>query len=109
MFCGSKVGIVDHEVADRLAVGAVVPTGPLPITTRAVAHCRRRGIIALPDFVTTAGPLIGNMDEAREVVAAVVAEVADHDDGLIIGACVRAEGFLSTWQDDLPFGRPMAP
>ena len=109
LFCGSKVGIVDHEVADRLAVGAVVPTGPLPITTRAVAHCRRRGITALPDFVTTAGPLIGDEDEAREVVAAVVAEVADHDDGPIIGACVRAEGFLSTWQDDLPFGRPMAP
>ncbi len=109
LFCGSKVGMVDHEVADRLAVGAVVPTGPLPITTRAVAHCRRRGITALPDFVTTAGPLIGDEDEAREVVAAVVAEVAHHDDGPIIGACVRAEGFLSTWQDDLPFGRPMAP
>ena len=49
------------------------------------------------------------MEQAREVVAAVVAEVADHNDGLIIGACVRAEEFLSTWQDDLPFGRPMAP
>ena len=109
LFCGATVGIVDHEVADRLAVGAVVPTGPLPITTRAVAHCRRRGITALPDFVTTAGPLIGDEDEAREVVAAVVAEVARHDDGPIIGACVRAEGFLSTWQDDLPFGRPLAP
>ena len=109
LFCGSKVGIVDHEVADRLAVGAVVPTGPLPITTRAVAHCRRREITALPDFLTTAGPLVGNVDKAREVVAAIVAEVADHDDGPIIGACVRAEAFLSDWQDDLPFGRPMAP
>ena len=109
LFCGSKVGMVDHEVADRLAVRAVVPTGPLPITTRAVAHCRRRGISALPDFVTTAGPLVGHVDEARETVAALVAEVADHDDGPILGACVRAEGFLSTWQDDLPFGRPMAP
>jgi len=39
----------------------------------------------------------------------VVAEVADHDDGPIIGACMRAEAFLSDWQDDLPFGRPMAP
>ena len=109
LFCGSKVGIVDHEVADRLAVGAVVPIGPLPITTRAVAHCQRRGITALPDFVTTAGPLIGNVDEARKVVAAIVAGITDHDDSPIIGACVRAEGFLSTWQDDLPFGRPMAP
>ena len=109
LFCGSKVGIVDHEVADRLAVGAVVPTGPLPITTRAVAHCQRRGITALPDFVTTAGPLIGNVDEARELVSAIVAGIVDHDDCPIIGACLRAEGFLSTWQDDLPFGRPMAP
>jgi hypothetical protein len=109
LFCGSKVGIVDHEVADRLAVRAVVPTAPLPITTRAVAHCRRRKILALPDFVTTAGPLVGDAEEAREVVAAIIAEVAAHDDGPIIGACLRAEVFLSDWQDNLPFGRPMAP
>ena len=109
LFCGSKVGIVDHGVADRLAVRAVVPTGPLPITTRAIAHCRRRKITALPDFVTTAGPLVGTVEEAREVVANIVVEVADHGEGPIIGACIRAEAFLSDWQDDLPFGRPMAP
>ena len=109
LFCGSKVGVVDHEVVDRLAVKAVVPTGPLPITTRAVAHCRRRGITALPDFVTTAGLLVSDVDKAREVVASIIAEIVDHDDGPIIGACVRAEAFLAGWQDDLPFGRPMAP
>ena len=31
LFCGSTMGLIDHEVADRLAVAAVVPTGPLPI------------------------------------------------------------------------------
>ena len=77
LFCGSTMGLIDHEVADRLAVAAVVPTGPLPITTRAVAHCRRRGIAALPDFVTTVGPFLGGIDMTREVVTGIIGEVVD--------------------------------
>lgn len=109
LFCGSKVGIVDHVIADHLTVRAVVPTGPLPITTRAIAHCRHREIAALPDFVSTAGPLLGTPDEARRVVGTIIAEVIGHDEGPVIGACEQAEVFLADWQDDLPFGRPMAP
>ncbi len=59
LFCGTKVGAIDHIAAATLGASAVVPTGPLPLTTRAVAECRRRDILALPDFVTTAGPLLG--------------------------------------------------
>ncbi|MEE2769443.1 MAG: hypothetical protein VX833_09540 [Actinomycetota bacterium] len=109
LFCGSTMGLIDHEVADRLAVAAVVPTGPLPITTRAVAHCRRREITALPDFVTTAGPFLGDVDTTREVVTGIIGDVIDHDEGAVLGASKRAEVFLATWQDELPFGRPMAP
>jgi hypothetical protein len=109
LFCGSTMGLIDHEVVDRLAVAAVVPTGPLPITTRAVAHCRRRDITALPDFVTTLGPFLGEVDTTREVVTDIIAAVVDHDEGAVIGASKRAEVFLGTWQDELPFGRPMAP
>ena len=28
--------------------------------------------------------------------------------GPFLGACHTAEAFLSTWQDELPFGRPLA-
>ena len=34
--------------------------------------------------------------------------LAGSDDGPFLGACYAAEAFLSTWQDELPFGRPLA-
>ena len=35
-------------------------------------------------------------------------EALTSDDGPFLGACYSAEAFLSTWQDELPFGRPLA-
>jgi|TARA_B100001971_G_scaffold192499_1_gene196815 hypothetical protein len=109
LFCGSKVGAIDHLAAARLGCSVVVPTGPLPLTARAVAVCRQRGIAALPDFVTTSGPLVADREEAAYTAASIIAEVSDHPDGPFLGACKRAESFLTGWQDHLPFGRPMAP
>jgi hypothetical protein len=42
-------------------------------------------------------------------VAGIISEILDHPDGPTLGACERAEAFLSTWQKALPFGRPFAP
>ena len=86
----------------------MVPTGPLPITTRAVAHCRRNGVLALPDFVTTAGPLVGEADAVRDTVSTIIGDVLGHGDGPLLGACELAEAFMAGWLTDLPFGRPMA-
>ncbi|MBL6926951.1 MAG: hypothetical protein ISR43_06965, partial [Acidimicrobiia bacterium] len=105
----SKMGAIDHLVAARLDCSVVVPTGPLPLTARAVAVCRQRGILALPDFVTTCGPLIEDSSLVAETVSAIIGEVLEHPDGPLLGACERAEEFLATWQENLPFGRPMAP
>ncbi|MBC8194755.1 MAG: hypothetical protein H8E69_03235 [Actinobacteria bacterium] len=109
LFCGSKMGAIDHLVAARLDCSVVVPTGPLPLTARAVAVCRQRGILALPDFVTTCGPLIEDSSLVADTVSAIIGEVLEHPDGPLLGACERAEEFLATWQENLPFGRPMAP
>ncbi|MDP7116928.1 MAG: hypothetical protein QF628_01520 [Acidimicrobiales bacterium] len=110
LFCGSKVGAIDHLAAARLGCSVVVPTGPLPLTARAIAVCRQRGITALPDFITTCGPLVADSEGAAATTAAsIVAEVLGHPDGVFLGACERAESFLAGWQDHLPFGRPMAP
>ena len=108
LFCGSKMGVIDHEIAEKLSFSVIVPTAALPITTRAVAVCKRRNILALPDFITTAGPLIKDKNLTEETLSSIVNEVIDHADGPLMGACERAEVYLSTWQSELPFGRPMA-
>ena len=117
--CGSAVGMIDHQSIAGLDVGWVVPWGPMPVTTRGLAVGRRSGTQVLPDFVTTIGPLVAAIagpddtvgtvtERTAELVAAVMAEVLDHEEGPLVGACVRAEAFLSTWQETLPFGRPIA-
>ena len=47
-------------------------------------------------------------DEVAATVAALMADALASDDGVFLGACHAAEAFLSTWQDEPPFGRPLA-
>ena len=72
------------------------------------------------DFVSLAGGTIAawgdasrSDDEVASHIATTVADLCnehkDHGDGSFLAACYAAESFLSTWQDDLPFGRPLAP
>jgi hypothetical protein len=116
---GSKVGVVDHDLAIELGVRALVPGGPLPVTAKALAALHRAGVAVLPDFVTTAGALFAwpedgtapTLDEARaaatDAIEGVLGEVADHPSGSLLGACERAEAFLDSWAA-VPFGRPLA-
>ncbi|MGB6057239.1 MAG: hypothetical protein WBF71_03175 [Microthrixaceae bacterium] len=118
LICGSKSGFIDHESAATLAQKAVVPVGSTPITARGLAVARRRGIKVLADFVTTAGPMFAEIDPtgepaaligaARERIDANCREFAEHPDGDLLAACYKAEEFLGTWRDELPFGRPIA-
>jgi glutamate dehydrogenase/leucine dehydrogenase len=116
---GSKAGVVDHLVAPRLRASVLVPVGPAPVTARGLAEAGRAGCRVLPDFLVLGGAAFASeagADEALEAVearaleavTAAVHEVADHPEGLYLGACERAEAFLATWQDTLPFGRPLA-
>ena len=118
LVCGSKVGLVDHETAAALPHRVIVPIGPLPVTARGLAVARRRDIVVLPDFLTTAGPLMAfrsngtSADDllatAADRISGLTAELTDHPDGPLLGACIRAETYLATWRDELPFGRPLA-
>lgn len=121
---GSKPGVVDHEVAARLSTRCIVGSGPLPLTARGLAVARRQGAIVLPDFVSTAGPLLAAWPDALPgvdgsdpdaIAAAVAARIdtaigalAEHPEGHFLAACYAAEEFLGTWADALPFGRPLA-
>lgn len=119
LLAGSKVGAINHTTAEKLSLKAVVPHGPLPITTRAVAILQRSGATVLPDFITTAGPIFASwptgdakpdavVSDATAAIEAALDDTMGHDDGAFLGACYRAEAFLKTWQDALPFGRPLA-
>ena len=119
LFAGSKMGAVDHTMAEQLQVGTLVPYGPIPVTARALAVLGRAGTTVVPDFISTAGSLFAwwpTGDPAPEAIAADAAakitasleEIADHPDGLFLAAAYRAESFLATWQESLPFGRPLA-
>ena len=119
LLAGSKAGVVAHGVAESMSVKALVPIAPLPVTARAFAMLRRADAVVLPDFVTTAGPLVAGWADAgasaddlraqtTDAVRGVLDEVGAHEDGHLLGACYKAEAFLSSWQDSLPFGRPLA-
>ena len=119
VFAGSRMGAVNHGVAESLNCQALVPSGRLAFTSKALAVCRRNGIAAVPDFVALAGSTVAawsspdtDDDEVRDEIASTVstlmAEALASEDGPFLGACYAAESFLSTWQDELPFGRPLA-
>ncbi len=121
MFVGSKMGVVNHRVAEKLSgAAAVVPCGRLPLTAKALAVLRQAGVAAPADFVALAGSTIalwGGPDRSETGIEAIITEritalsteFAVHGDGPLLSACHRAEEFLGTWQDTLPFGRPLAP
>ena len=109
---GSKVGAIDDHVAASVTAKLIVPSGPMPVTAKALAALRRNGILVLPDFLTTAGHLAAwpegdSSTDAAVLVGDAVAAVLDHPDGPLLGACIAAEDFLSTWTT-IPFGRPIA-
>jgi glutamate dehydrogenase/leucine dehydrogenase len=119
LFTGSKMGAVDHKGAAFVKAKAVVPTGAIPVTAKALAVLRRAGTVVFPDFVVLTGPLLAAWDDTgadgaaleattRATVGAILGEVAGHPDGPLLGACERAEAFLRTWRSTLPFGRPLA-
>ncbi len=107
---GSKNGVIDHDNVAAHAGRTIVPLASLAVTTRALADGRRAGVTILPDFVVTAGSLVRGdttPDAVAERIGSIIAEVVDHPDGIVLGACERAETFLLTWREDLPFGRPI--
>lgn len=119
LFTGSKVGALTHQGAEHVEASTVVPSGPVPVTTKAFAMLRRAGVTVVPDFVSTAGPLFAMWPHdgasAASVESLAISTITDlmgdlvgHEDGPLMAACYKAEAFLATWCETLPFGRPLA-
>ncbi len=118
ILAGSKPGTLTHTGADLIKATAVVPWGPVPFTTKAFAQLRRSGVQMLPDFLSAAGaPLAGYLQGTDQEAASLIEiaaaitdalEASAGDDGVLLGACYRAESFLGSWLDEPLFGRPLA-
>jgi len=112
LLVAGKAGALEHDLAAGVRAKVVVPLTPVPVTARALAVLGRAGTVVVPDFLSTAAPLLAAMDpeggDAMERVHGAVADLAAEGTNLWMAACLRAEAFLSTWQPELPFGRPLA-
>ena len=109
-FVGSRLGALNDRSAPFVRARTIVPTAPSPITAKAFAILQRSNVTVVPDFVVMAAPLAAawQAGDPTAAVAGIVHEIVDEDEGLYLAACHRAEGFMRTWRDHLPFGRPLA-
>ncbi|MEY2422398.1 MAG: hypothetical protein QOI95_2465 [Acidimicrobiaceae bacterium] len=112
LLVAGKTGVIDHEAAAAVKASVVVPLSPLPVTAKAYAAFRRAEIVYVPDFVALAAPLLAAFDEnsgdpVDRVRQSMQDIISEGPNGWLV-AIGRAEAFLSTWQDTLPFGRPLA-
>jgi glutamate dehydrogenase/leucine dehydrogenase len=112
LLVAGKAGVLEHDLAARVKARVVVPLSPVPMTARALAVLGRAGVVVVPDFLSTAAPLLTALDpdggdvmlRVHDAVAALVGEGTN----LWMAAVTKAEAHLQTWQDTVPFGRPLA-
>jgi glutamate dehydrogenase/leucine dehydrogenase len=112
LLVGGKAGVLEHDLATTVVAKVVVPLSPVPVTARALAILGRNGTTVIPDFLSTTGPLLAALDpdggDPMGRVHDAVAAVAAQGTGAWMAAVTTAEEHLRTWQDALPFGRPLA-
>src|ERR1700722_5519910 len=114
---GTRPGTIGSRAAGLLPPGVrvIAPAANAPYTVEGAEVLRRRGIVALPDFVCNAGAVIGYRSPAgaspEEVLATVEATITEligtalrHPGGPFAGACELAGTFLRGWG-----GQPPAP
>jgi glutamate dehydrogenase/leucine dehydrogenase len=104
--------VLEHDLATTVQAKTVVPLTPVPVTARALAVLGRAGTVVVPDFLSTAAPLLAALDsdggDAMTRVHDAVAALAAEGTNLWMAATLKAEDHLKTWQDELPFGRPLS-
>jgi len=112
LLVAGKAGALEHDLAATVKAKVVVPLSPVPVTARALAVLGRADVAVVPDFLSTAAPLLAAMapdgGDPLERVRGAVADLAAEGTNLWMAAALRAEDFLRTWQSELPFGRPLA-
>jgi len=112
LLVAGKAGVLEHDLAATVRAKVVVPLTPVPVTARALAVLGRAGVVVVPDFLSTAAPLLTTLDasggDAMTRVHDAVAALAGEGTNLWMAAVTKAEEHLKTWQTTLPFGRPLS-
>jgi hypothetical protein len=111
LFVAGKAGALDHDTASTVEASTIVPLTPVPVTARALAVLSQAERVVVPDFLSTAAPLLAaydpDADPARLIREATV-DLAEQGTGMWLAAAQQAESFLATWTAEKPFGRPLA-
>jgi len=112
LLVAGKASVLEHDLAATVQAKVVVPLTPVPVTARGLAVLSRAGVVVVPDFLSTAAPLLSTVDpdggDAMTRVHDAVAAMAGEGTNLWMAAVTKAEEHLRTWQDALPFGRPLS-
>ena len=113
LFVAGKAGCLDHDTAATVQASLIVPLTPVPVTARALAVLSRSGRTVVPDFLSTAAPLLaahdgGNPADPIQRIRDATIELAGEGPGMWLAAAQRAEEHLATWTAEKPFGRPLA-
>ena len=112
LLVAGKAGVLEHDLAATVKAKVVVPLTAVPVTARALAVLGRAGVVVVPDFLSTAAPLLAALDpdggDPMTRVHTAVEALAGEGTELWMAAVAKAEDHLTTWQDELPFGRPLA-
>lgn len=118
IFCGGATGALSGDGANLVGTKTVVSFSPAAVSAKALAVLRGASAVVVPEFLTCVGATMagaaapdatheGLRAEVAAKVSALVSDSVGHNDGCFMGACYAAEEFMSSWVDELPFGRPM--
>jgi glutamate dehydrogenase (NAD(P)+) len=118
---GTRPGVITAAVAGALpdTVRVIAPAANVPYTRAGADVLRRRGIVALPDFICNAGAVIGYRSASDATSGQVLADAGARIDGLIsaalahqagplASACEQAASFVRSWWGEPP-PPPFAP
>jgi hypothetical protein len=112
LFVAGKAGVLDHPTAEVVKATTIVPLTPVHVTARALAVLGKAGRVVIPDFLSTAAPLLAAHDpdggDPVQRIRDVTIELAEQGTGLWLAAAQRAEAHLAGWTKEKPFGRPLA-
>jgi hypothetical protein len=112
LFVAGKAGVLDHATAEAVEASLIVPLTPVPVTARALAVLGKAERTVVPDFLSTAAPLLAAHDadsgDPVQRVRDAALDLADKGTGMWIAAALAAEEKLAGWTAEKPFGRPLA-